>query len=188
MRISLLVCFLAFAFGVNAQEPSNIQIKKGSKLTYNISTSDRDIPFLIIVDSISPAFVRLKWQVEGHGDGSWSMKSKSLETGNRGAWEDPQVGTDTELPEEQTVLLLSNTGYNSLLTKGKTEYDQQSYTVKQPTEQQQIKLNGKVVETFYMESDNGNSRIWVLKNSSFPAILKIEGNPVGPNLFIQQIN
>ena len=142
---------------------------------------------LITVDSLSADLVRLKWEIAGYGDGIWNMRKKTLESAKAGYWDEPTSGGEVNVPDDKAVLLFSKANYNAALQNSKIEYDMVSYTVKQPTEQQQLKIDGKVVDVIFMEADTGG-RIWVLKNPDFPAILKIEGNPMGIDLRIQQVN
>jgi hypothetical protein len=93
-----------------------------------------------------------------------------------------------DIADDQTVLLLSKAQWNGITTNKKMEYDQQGYTVKQPTEQQQLKLNGKQLNVIMLESQNGSSRVWVLNNPDFPAVVKIEGNPMGIDLWVTAID
>ena len=78
--------------------------------------------------------------------------------------------------------------WNAISKDKKTEYDQQQYTVKQPSEQQILKLNGKALNVIMLESQNGSSRVWVLNNPQFPAVVKIEGNPMGIDLWVTSID
>lgn len=187
MKKMLLALFvLSSLFGL-AQEKVSPEIKKGTKLQYLALANGQEIPLIVSIDSLHPEFVRMKWTIEGYGDGSWSMKKKSLESGKRGAWEEPQTGIDTEMAEDQTVLLFSKASWDQMKNNQPVLFDDHSFTVKQPNEQQLIKMNGKQVDAILLENEGGSSRIWILNNPSFPAILKVEGNIHGVDLVIQNI-
>ena len=177
------------AITLHAQEAFNPPIKKGVKLHYTVNTGDgQQLPLLISVDSIAPKYVKLGWNIEGMGAGGWVMKENSLNNATRGWWGEPVAGSDMDIADEQLVLMLSKAQWNAISKDKKTEYDQQNYHVKQPSDQQSLKLNGKTLNVIMLESLNGASRVWVLNNPLFPAILKIEGNPMGIDLWVTSID
>lgn len=186
--------FAAFAISViaitlHAQDALNPSIKKGVKLHYTVNTGDgQELPLLISVDSLAPEYVKLGWNIEGMGAGGWIMKQTSLNKATRGWWGEPVAGSHIDIADEQTVLLMSKAQWNDITTNKKLEYDQQSYTVKQPTEQQQLKLNGRVLNVIMLEGQNGTSRVWILNNPDFPAVVKIEGNAMGIDLWVTAID
>jgi hypothetical protein len=186
--------FVAFAISViaitlHAQEALNPAIKKGVKFHYTVNTGDgQELPLLISIDSITSKYVKLGWNIEGMGAGGWVMKQNSLDNANRGWWGEPIAGSDVDIADEQTVLLLSKAQWKAIMGNKKMEYDQQPYTVKQPTELQQLKLNGRILNVIMLEGQNGTSRVWVLNNPDFPAVVKIEGNPMGIDLWLTAID
>jgi hypothetical protein len=127
------------------------------------------------------------WTVEGYGSGTWVMKSKSLESGTKGYWDQPLVGQQVDLPDDQTVLLFSKAQWDMLQKDKKVIFDQQTFTVKTPSEQQQLKISGKPVDAFYLENPNGATRIWILNNATSPVLLKIEGNTLGADLTLNSV-
>jgi hypothetical protein len=183
--------FLAFClFGtlaIAAQEKFSPAIKQGSKLNYTATNQGQDTPVFITVDSLSPEFVKLGWNIEGLGNGGWVMKKKSLENATRGWWGEPVPGNDMELSEGENVLIFSKSQWDAIQKDKKVEYDMQTYSVKEPTEQQQLKLLGKVVDVIFLEGQNGSSRIWLLNNNAFPAIIKLEGNTMGPDISLLSV-
>ena len=188
-RIVAAFAISVIAITLHAQEALNPAMKKGVKLHYTVNTGDgQELPLLISIDSVAPKYVKLSWNIEGMGTGGWVMKETSLNKANRGWWGEPVSGSDMDLPDDQLVLLLSKDQWNAISKDKKTEYDQQQYTVKQPSEQQILKLNGKALNVIMLESQNGSSRVWVLNNPQFPAVVKIEGNPMGIDLWVTSID
>ena len=187
-RIVAAFAISVIAITLHAQEAFNPAIKKGVKFHYTVNTGDgQQLPLLISVDSIAPKYVKLGWNIEGMGAGGWVMKESSLNSATRGWWGEPVAGSDMDIADEQLVLLMSKAQWNAITKDKKTEYDQQQYVVKQATDQQVLKLNGKTLNVILLESANGSSRVWVLNNPQFPAILKIEGNPMGIDLWVTSI-
>jgi len=115
------------------------------------------------------------------------MKKNSLEKATHGYWDQPIADSDVELPDDQNVLILSSAQWESMQKDKKVAFDDQNFLVKIPTDQQLQKLNGKVLDGILLEAENG-FRIWILNNSSFPMVLKIEGNPHDINLDLQSID
>ena len=188
-KILLVWAISVFAITLQAQEVFSPAIKKGVKLHYTVITGNgQEIPLLISIDSLAPGYVKLGWNIEGMGNGGWIMKKNSLEKATRGWWDEPSPGNDVDISDEQTVLLFSKAQWDAISNDKKTDYDQQSYTVKQPTEQQHLKLNGKVLNVILLEGQNGSSRLWLLNNPDFPAIVKIEGNTMGIDLWLTAID
>jgi|SRR5688572_25261919 len=188
-RIVAAFAISVIAITLHAQEALNPTIKRGVKIHYTVNTGDgQEIPLLISVDSVAPKYVKLGWNIEGMGAGGWVMKENSLNNATRGWWGEPVAGSDMDIADEQLVLLLSKAQWNAIMKDKKMEYDQQQYHVKQPNEQQLLKLNGKSLNVIMVESLNGASRIWVLNNPQFPAVVKIEGNPMGIDLWVTSIN
>jgi len=180
------LCLLV-ALSSMAQEKYIPVIKQGSKLNYSASVNGQTFPCTFSLDSVTASYVKVGWNVEGFGNGSWVMKSKSLETGVRGFWSQPTPGTQEDMADDQTVILFSKAQWDMLQKEKKLNFDQQTFTVKTPSEQQQLKLSGKPVDAFLLENPNASTRIWILNNAAFPVLLKIEGNSLGADLAINSV-
>ena len=167
-----------------AQDKYSPVIKQGTKLNFSASVNGQTFPCVFSLDSIATGYVKVGWSVEGFGSGGWIMKSKSLESGNRGFWSQPQPGTQEDMADDQVVMLFSKAQWDMLQKDKKITFDQQTYTVKTPTEQQTLKISGKAVDAYYLESANGSTHIWILNNAVMPLLLKIEGNTQGADLSI----
>ncbi|THU41924.1 hypothetical protein FAM09_07430 [Niastella caeni] len=185
-KIMLGLCLLA-ALSSNAQEKYTPVIKQGSKLHYSAALHGQSFPCTFSLDSVSVNYVKVGWLVEGFGSGTWVMKTKSLESGSRGYWGQPTPGTQEDMADDQTVILFSKAQWDMLQKDKKLNFDQQTFTVKSPSEQQQLKLSGKPVDVFLLENPNGSTRIWLLNNAAFPVLLKIEGNTLGADLTINSV-
>jgi hypothetical protein len=187
MKKLLLLFGLMSALVSFSQDKYSPDLKQGAKLNYVVFTDNQELPLMISVDSLASDFVKLGWNIEGLGNGGWIMKQKSLQSANRGWWSEPMAGTDQELADEQTVLLFSKASWDALQKDKKADYDMQSFAVSELKDDQQLKLNGKPVDVLLLQGENGSTRIWLLNNAAFPAILKIEGNTFGPDLELRSI-
>ena len=180
--LSLFVATASFA-----QDKFSPAIKQGTKLNFSAMLNGQTYPCVFSLDSLTAAYVKVGWSVEGFGSGGWVMKSKSLESGNRGFWSQPNPGTVEDMADDQVVVLFSKAQWDMLQKDKKINFDQLNYTVKQPTEQQQLKISGKTVDAYYLESSNGSTHIWILNNAATPILLKIEGNTLGADLTLNSV-
>jgi hypothetical protein len=185
-KIFVAVCLL-LAVCTFAQDKFVPAIKQGSVLNYSIFLNGQTYNANFSLDSVATDYVKVGWNIDQLGTGSWAMKSKSINNGVRGYWGQPNPGMTEELPEDVTVLLFSKAQWASLQKDKKMTFDQQTYTLKQPSEQQQLKLAGKTVDALMVEGQNGSTRIWILNNANYPVLLKIEGNTMGADLTINSV-
>jgi hypothetical protein len=166
---------------VFAQEKFNPLVKKGSKFSYTLITGGQTIPFTASVDSLASEYVKIGWNIEGMGTGGWVMKKKSLESASQGYWNQPVAGTDEELPDDMTVLIISNAQWKGIQQDKKFVYNEQIFTVKEG-DQAALKAGGKLIDAILLEGPGGSTRIWILNNPNFPALVKMEGNTHGVDL------
>jgi hypothetical protein len=185
-KIIYSLCLLIATAGF-AQEKYAPVIKQGTVLHYTVFAQGQNIASTFSFDSVAANCIKVGWNIDGLGTGSWLMKNKSLDNGTKGYWSQPTPGMQEELGDDQTVLVFSHAQWASLQKDQKVNFDQQTYTVKKPSDQQLLKLSDKPVDAFYLESQNSSSRIWILNNPSFPILLKIEGNTVGPDIAINSV-
>ena len=187
MKNIFLPFFALISLAAFSQDKVNPAIRQGTKFNYVVHTGGQDYNFSASLDSVSPGYIKLGWAIEGAGSGGWIMKKNSLERATHGYWDQPLPGADVELPDDQNVLMLSKVQWELIQKEKKSVVDDQNFLTKTPTEQQLLRLNGKIVDGILLEAVNG-FRIWVLNNPVFPIILKIEGNPRGIDLELQSID
>jgi hypothetical protein len=187
MNRFLLVLALVFSMAANAQQAAVPTIQKGSKLNYIVYANGDEVPLTVTLDSITTDFVKLGWSIGGYGSGGWIMKKPSLDKGNRNAWEQPGLGMDTELPDDQVVLLLSRASWASLQAEKKAEIDQQVFSVAAPAAGQEFVLDGKQVDALFIQNQTSGSKMWFLRQADLPVLLKIQGNTAGYDLELRSI-
>lgn len=185
-KIVLGICLL-LAGSAWAQDKYVPTIKQGTKLGYAAYTNGQTFTLSFSFDSVATGYLKVSWNVDGFGNGSWVMKSKSLESAVKGFWDQPSPGTEQVLPDDHVVLIFSKAQWDQLQKDKKIDFDNQTFTVKTPTEQQQLKIAGKPVDAFFAENANSSTRIWILNNPAFPVMLKIEGNALGADLTISSV-
>jgi hypothetical protein len=183
MGLGLLVAVIS----LRAQEKFAPVIKQGTKLGYTGAVNGQNFDLSFSFDSLAADYVKVGWNVDGYGSGNWIMKTKSLESGTRGYWSQPSPGATEDMADDQIVLLFSKAQWQTLQKENKITFDQQTFTVKKPGEQQQLKLDGRLVDAYYLENPNGSTRLWILNNAVSPVLLKIEGNTLGADLAITSV-
>jgi hypothetical protein len=159
--------------------------KQGTKMEYSIVTDQGEMSIAVKVDSLSPAFLRLKWSSGQIGTGTWEITSKSLQSATAARWSQLEPDATVTLPENECLIIVSKAQWASIQSGKKMELDMVSYAVKKNPEES--KLNGKSVNAIYLESADGTSKLWLVDNEAFPAILKIRGNKAGPDIELKTV-
>jgi hypothetical protein len=185
-RMITVLCMLCAVYAA-AQNKYVPAIKQGTKLNYAIYFNGQTFSGIFSLDSVSADYVKVGWNIDQLGMGSWIMKSKSINNGVRGYWGQPSPGINEELPEDVTVLLFSKAQWASLQKDKKLTFDQQTFTLKEPSEKQLLNLSGQTVDALMLESQNSSTRIWILNSASYLVLLKIEGNTLGADLTISSV-
>lgn len=98
----------------------------------------------------------------------------------------PVVGEELVLPSSRSVLMLSRNLFFSLVKNKTAIFDDYALAVKPLDGDKAFKLQDKIIDALYLESESGTS-IWVLNNPTTPLILKIEGNPTKVNFEVTDI-
>lgn len=183
-KILFALCLMS-ALASLAQDKTIPVVKKGSKFTYTLFTGGQTIPFTAVVDSLGSEYMKIAWNIEGMGTGGWVMKKKSLESASRGYWSQPVAGTDEEIADEHAVMIISKAQWNTLQQDKKFVYNDATFTVKEGSGG--LKAGDKTFDVVLVEGPGGNTRLWILNNPAFPALLKVEGNPHGVDMEVLTI-
>jgi hypothetical protein len=187
MKKLLCLFLISSSFAVNAQVATVPAIHQGSRLNYIVYTNGDEVPLTVTFDSVSTDYLKLGWMVEGFGAGGWIMKKPSLDKGNRNAWEQPAAGMDTELPDDQVMLVLSKASWAALQSEKKAEIDQQVFTVATPVSGQEFAIDGKPVDALFIQNETSGAKMWFLKQAALPVLLKIQGNPAGYDFELRSV-
>ncbi|RYY31112.1 MAG: hypothetical protein EOO04_02500 [Chitinophagaceae bacterium] len=163
-------------------------VKSGTKMQYMANVDGQDVPVGFSIDSATADFLKIGWSVEGYGDGTWVMNKKSLESATSSSGENPQPGVEVVLPDDQLMLVLSRQQWKALQDSKKMVHNGTNYVLVPSSSQNELKLGDKSVDVLYVESDNKSSKIWILNNPFLPVMLKVVGNPNGPDLNVLSIN
>jgi len=186
IRIALLMLLLQAGIAFS-QEKFLPEIKKGVTLNYQVSVNGQLFPIQMRIDSLSSDYSRFNWSMQDGSGGNVINTKNSLETAIKGYWGELQNGSDMTMPNDQSILLLSRSLWNAIQKDKKFTLDDQQYTVKDQPGNAILKLKDKPLDVIYAESANGATKVWILNNPSAPLMLKIEGNPMGIDIFVDSI-
>jgi hypothetical protein len=186
-RFALLL-FLVQSTIAFSQEKFLPEIKKGVTLNYQVSVNGQLFPVQMKVDSLGPEYTRFNWSMQD-GSGGYVINTKnSLESAVKGYWGELQNGSDLTMPNDQIILMLSKSVWNSIQKDKKFTLDEQQYTVKEQPGNAIFQLKGSPINVIYAETANGATKVWFLNNPSAPLLVKIEGNPMGIDINLASID
>jgi hypothetical protein len=165
----------------------NISAKQGLEMEYTVFPMGQIFPVTLRLDSLTADYLSIAWKnVEGRG-GKLIMTRASLDSATTAYWGPPQYGLDVTLDPEMTMLIFSKKLWNELKQNKKVNYDGTLYIQQEASGSNQLSFGGKPADAIYLESANGQSRIWLLNNPELPILLKVEKNPFGVDLQIERV-
>jgi hypothetical protein len=187
MKKFLFLLFIVGCMSVKAQQNGLSAIQKGSKLNYIVYVNGDEVPLSVTLDSITTNYVKFGWSIAGYGSGGWIMKKPSLDKGNRNALEQPGLGMDTELRDNEVILLLSRATWASIQSEKKAEIDQQVFNLAKPASDQKLLINGKAVDALFVQNPTSGAKMWILNQPELPILLKIQGNAAGYDIELRSV-
>jgi len=170
-----------------SQDKTLLEIRKGATLTYQVSVNGQSFPIQMKVDSISSDYSRFSWSMQDGNGGAVINTKASLDNAIRGYWGELRPGEDQTMPSDQIILLLSKALWSAIQKDKKFKFDEQEFVVKEQPSASVFKINDKAVNAVYAESASGGIRVWFLNNPAAPLLLKIEGNPLGVDVYLQSV-
>jgi len=105
----------------------------------------------------------------------------------RNAWEQPGLGMDTELRDNEIILLLSRATWASIQSEKKAEIDQQVFNLVKPASDQKLLIGGKSVDALFIQNPTSGAKMWVLNQPDLPMLLKIQGNAAGYDIELRSV-
>jgi hypothetical protein len=180
-KLFILAILISYNYCASAQSQ---KIQQGTKLEYIVIPQGRSINASLVVDRFTADTVSLTWHI-AYRSGRRAMVKNSLENGKLGYWDPPFDGEDIVIDEDKLLLCISRYSFRELKENAKMEFDGQAFAVKQKS--LLYKVNDKLLNAIYAESNNGATRLWILDDVSFPLILKLEGNPFNVDIELIEI-
>ncbi|OOV17387.1 hypothetical protein [Flavobacterium sp. LM4] len=85
------------------------------------------------------------------------------------------------LKPTETFFMISQSAYQELLKNNKFIYNNTTYVLDQNSENSNVLIEGKTVDTLHVIAQIDETEMWIVKNPEFPLICKITKNPLGIN-------
>jgi hypothetical protein len=176
-------CFLMQA--LLAQQKESIMIREGTVLQYRIYTPGISVNYTFTVDLINFSYCCVTWMSETGRIGQFIISEDGVTRVTTRYWW-PLRPSIFITGNDHPVLCFSKTLFKQLKQNRQVEFETVSYLLKEAPSTEQIALNSKFSDALYAESGQG-SKIWVLNNEQFPAILKLKDNPLAVDVEITAI-
>ncbi|MFI5158828.1 MAG: hypothetical protein ACHQF4_08175 [Sphingobacteriales bacterium] len=169
-KIIAIAFFAAICTSASAQKYVPV-IKEGTVLNYDAYSVGlgQHIPLVLTVKSLGDPVI-LKWDVEGYGTGTFEIPAKAMQTGTRLVFKQPDPDGATKLKDNETIIVLSKSIFNSLVTDKAAQIN--GMNVKVVPDTTSYKINNKPADVFHAATDNGKYEIWVINNPDFPLIYR----------------
>jgi len=167
----ILICLLAFSL-VKAQK-INPEIKTGTTLYSFAMVNGQEFPLILTIKSIQ-APVSIGWEVDGYGEGWFTMTAKAVDSATRMIEvTQPAIG-ETKLGDIETFALISKTAFKSLLANKELILNGQKFKFK-ASNSNPMKINGAEIDAFHIVNEKGDLELWILNNASFPLVVQSKG-------------
>ena len=171
MRKFLTICLLLSGITTAFAQKIVPEIKDGTSVLLTVFIQGNDVPVYLTLNKVATA-PAINWSVDGYGDGTIQLTEKGLNTGNAFFNGQPAAGT-TNLSDNETWSVLSKSAFKSLVDNKSFEYGGTKFKIKEGAKP--FSLDGKEVDAFTVESENGSVRLCVLNNPTFPLLLETSG-------------
>ena len=171
MKKIIVLAFFAGLYSAAFAQKYVPVIKEGTVINYDaFSTAlGQHIPLILTIKSLGDP-VKIQWNVEGYGTGSFEIPAKAMESGTKLVIKQPDPDGVTTLNDNETIIVLSKSIFNSMVKDKAFELNKQKFTV--TTDTASYKINDKQADVFHAISDNGKSELWVINNPDFPLIFR----------------
>jgi hypothetical protein len=184
MKRILLIGFLAF--NLCTLQAQQIPVKQGLELEYTIFPMGQVFPCTLTLDTLVSGGLSISWKNSVGRGGKYIMTRTSLDSATMAFWGPPDYGQEITLDADQTMLIMSKKNWQELQSTGKVNYDGNLYARKE-IGGNEIIIDGKPIDAIYLQSESGETRIWILNNPALPILLKVEKNPFGVDLQIERV-
>lgn len=187
MKRMLLAGFILVNLSDLQAQSQQIPIKQGLVLEYTIFPMGQVFPCTITLDTTSTGDLNIGWKNESGRGGKYIVSRAALDSGTTAFWGPPDYDQVISLDAEQTMLVLPRKQWNELQANGRVNFDGQFYNRQGATGDNQLLIGGKPAEAIFLQSENGDTRIWVLNNATLPLLLKVDKNRFGVDLVIERV-
>lgn len=171
-KIFLTAIIGLLALRVSAQKYVPV-IKEGTVLTYDAFSRGlgQHITLTLTVTNFGGDPLKLIWNVEGYGTGTFAIPAKALENGSKLVIKQPDPDGVTTLNDDETLAVISKEGFNSLVTDKSFQLNGQKFNLA-ASDTISYKINDKNADVLHALTDNGKNEIWVLNIPYFPLVYR----------------
>lgn len=184
--MSLAICPIFCVVLLQAQTNS-VEFKNGIVLEYTVYPPGTIFPLTIVMDSVSADFISMKWTNANGIGGRYILTAASLHNADSAYWGPPDYNQEVVMNPGTSLLFLSQKQWRELKSSNQTVMDGHTYRVKKTADENQLTINGKLLNVILLESIHTGARLWILDNANFPLMLKIENNPMQVDLELTAI-
>ena len=149
-------------------------IKQGNTLEYAVYPNGMFLTGNLFMEKINADTVTIAWTIQDRS-GRRTMLKNSIDNGKGGYWNPPIDGEDIIIPEDELLLCVSKTAFQSLKQTGKMVFDGVLFTAE--INKRTYKVGNKLLNAIHLTNDKTTTNMWVLDDPDLPLILKLEGNP-----------
>jgi len=180
-----LICLLSMITAV-AQDVKQKEIKLGTIVRLDINTQGQTYPLTVTVSSISTDQLIFSYEFIEGITGKFINGKGNMEKGLRFNWDQPVAGEERKVPDEQTLLMMSRTAFKDLKTNKKCSFNDQAIILKDLPAGQELTVGSAQIDVIYAESEDGNTKYWILNNDAYPLLMKLTGNPGGIDIDVKE--
>ncbi len=185
MRTTSLFIGLLIA-GTACAQTSQPVFKTGTKFDYALDFNGQSFEYDLTLKSMTSPLV-LEWTVPTYGTGTYQISQKGLQSGTMLNFDQVAPNTDTQLKDNETVILISKDSFAGLLRSGSFTYTGATFSKKPEVTPLLIQVKGKPLDLIHVATPDGLTELWILNNPDFPLIARIKGNPQNVNYTLTNI-
>lgn len=162
-----ITCFLFFVVIAQKQVPI---VKEGTVLTFDAYSKGlgQHITLTLTVSNIAGDPLKMQWNVEGYGTGTFEITAKAFAEGTKLVIKQPDPDGVTTLKDDETLAIISKATFKNMVNEKTFQLNGQQYNV--VTDTAAYMLNNKPTDVFHATTANGKNEIWVLNLPDFPLV------------------
>ncbi len=168
-----------------AQNVRSSDVKTGTVIQMEVYTQGQTYPITLTISSLTTEEIVFSYDFMGSTTGKFINGKENLEKGVVFNWDEPVPGEERKVADNQTLLMLSRTALKELKNNRKTRYNDQILILKDLPSEQEFTPGGTQIDVVYAESENGETKYWILNNDAYPVLMKLKGNPQGIDLEVK---
>jgi hypothetical protein len=171
MKTLVVLAFFAGIY-INAAGQKYVPVvKDGTVFNYDAFAKGlgQHIPLVFTIKSLGDP-IKIRWDVDGYGTGSFEMPAKSLQSATKVVIKQPEPDAITQIKEDETIIAISKDAFAAMIKDKVFEMNGQKFVVAADTAV--CKVNDKQLDVIYATTLNGKSEVWIINNPDFPVVYR----------------